>query len=132
MNALISTKQYYCILLLCLLKLAVASHRDDKTHVYITNDVGKGVDLTVHCKSKNNDLGAHLLHDQQMFEFSFIPSLWGNTLFYCKFTWSGQLKWFDIYVEHKSRDDCEDCYWKIKPNGPCMQKNPEACFPWNK
>ncbi|XP_050211377.1 S-protein homolog 5-like [Mercurialis annua] len=129
MSSFISTKQYYyCLLLLCLLQLAIASR--DTTIVYITSNVGKGVDLIVHCKSKNDDLGKHLLHDQETFKFSFVPNIWGSTLFYCGFTWSDQFKWFDIYVE--SRDACQDCYWKIEPNGPCLQQDPVACFPWNK
>ncbi|XP_050211376.1 S-protein homolog 5-like [Mercurialis annua] len=128
MSSFISRKQYYCLLLLCLLKLAIAYHY--KVHVYIANDVGKDVDLTVHCKSKDDDLGVHLLHDQETYQFSFHRNVWGTTLFYCKFTWSDQLKWFDIFVEDKYF--CQDCYWKIKADGPCLQDIPITCFEWNK
>ncbi|KAL5076931.1 hypothetical protein RYX36_015915, partial [Vicia faba] len=32
------------------------------SHVTITNNLEDNLDLTVHCKSKDDDLGAHLLH----------------------------------------------------------------------
>lgn len=43
----------------------------NKTHVRIKNDLGDGVNLTVHCKSKEDDLGVLVLPNDQFFEFSF-------------------------------------------------------------
>ncbi|CAL0302427.1 unnamed protein product [Lupinus luteus] len=93
------------------------------THVYIKNDLGNNIPLTVHCKSKNDDLGAHHLKYQDEYKFQFKPSLFRNTLFFCGFTWDGILHWFDIYVETR---DCPDYdyksnyRWSIQKKFACM------------
>lgn len=62
-----------------------------KKTVRITNAVGANTDLTVHCKSKDDDLGDHVLHSGESFEFHFRQNFWGSTLFYCSFEWRGAL-----------------------------------------
>jgi hypothetical protein len=61
--------------------LAMASSR----HVNIVNSLEDNLDLTIHCKSKDDDLGVHLLHHGDSFgwkfhnaffvrHYSFVPS----------------------------------------------------------
>eukprot|EP00257_Ricinus_communis_P016021 XP_015574063.2 S-protein homolog 5-like [Ricinus communis] len=90
-----------------------------KTHVRVTN--GMNGDLTVHCKSKDDDIGVKLLHPKGFFQFSFFPNFWLTTLYFCKMEWAGHVHWFDIYVAHRDNDRCRDnCFWVVKPDGPCV------------
>lgn len=47
--------------------------------VRISNAVGDNTDLTVHCKSKDDDLGDHVLHSGESFEFHFRQNFGGGT-----------------------------------------------------
>merc|ERR1711924_213226 len=64
-----------------------------KRTVKITNDVGNGLDVTVHCKSKDNDLGAHKLKPNGVYEFGFRPNSWGTSKYFCHFEWNKQVHW---------------------------------------
>ncbi|RDX89113.1 S-protein-like 29, partial [Mucuna pruriens] len=78
-----------------------------KTHVSVTNALKQKEDLTIHCKSADDDLGVHLLHFNQAFEWSFRPKLIGNTQFYCSFQWQKYpLVWYDIYIAKRDRYIC--------------------------
>ena len=45
-----------------------------KVDLRMTNDLGTGKNINVHCKSKHDDRGAHLLTPSQYFEFRFRPN----------------------------------------------------------
>ncbi|KAK5833590.1 hypothetical protein PVK06_017438 [Gossypium arboreum] len=60
-----------------------------KVDVLIYNYLQNGTDLTVHCKSKDDDLGVHLLAFRNYYESKFRPNLFGTTLFYCSMQWDG-------------------------------------------
>ena len=66
---------------------------DKKTYVRIINELGDSIDLNHHCKSKDDDLGIHVLAPHQFFEFSFVPNFLGTTLFFCKFWGTTQYRW---------------------------------------
>ncbi|KAJ4835132.1 hypothetical protein Tsubulata_041542 [Turnera subulata] len=96
--------------------------------------------LTVHCKSKDDDLGVKQLSPSQSFNFSFRARAWpfGQTLFFCKFSWAGGSGWYDIYSESRDGERCIDdrhFSWNIKQNGPCLNKCENQtsvdCSPWN-
>ncbi|KAK0607831.1 hypothetical protein LWI29_021231 [Acer saccharum] len=106
-----------------------------KTTVIITNDMGNGTLLTVHCKSKDNDLGTHDIAEFASYSFSFRPNLFLTTLFFCSFAWQNEFKHFDVYVDKRDNRRCyPKCEWFIRPQGPCYKKSDgqEVCFPWNK
>ncbi|KAE9598044.1 putative plant self-incompatibility S1 [Lupinus albus] len=88
-------------------------------HVYIRNGLGNGTLLTYHCKSKDDDLGVRTLNYNEEFKFQFKPSFFGDTLFFCGFTWEGKLHRFTIYRYSIDNRYCYDCYWSIKRNHPC-------------
>ncbi|KDO59842.1 hypothetical protein CISIN_1g039691mg, partial [Citrus sinensis] len=58
-----------------------------------------GVDLAVHCKSGDDDLGEQVIPHQGNYGFHFRPNFWGTTLFYCKFAWQNTWKWFHTYID---------------------------------
>ncbi|KAF4367263.1 hypothetical protein G4B88_026770 [Cannabis sativa] len=70
-----------------------------KTHVSMTNSLPNKSDLTVHCKSKDNDLGTHVIPFNKSYEIVFHPNLLDTTLFYCNFRWpkNNSDHFFDIY-----------------------------------
>ena len=100
------------------------------------NDLGQGLDLIVHCKSADDDLGVQLIkYPNGLFQFNFRPNANSTTLFYCKFHWSNEFHWFDIYVFDRDHPQCSNCFWKIRPVGPCKlnyaSSQYDLCFPWN-
>ena len=108
------------VLLLCMFTLVWAEH----VNVYITNNLEGNEDLKVHCKSKDNDLGDHLLHINQTytwgFETNFFGGLFGGTLFFCSFQWgNGRLLYIDAYNQAKDFNICLECHWYIHKNRPC-------------
>ncbi|XP_008223961.1 PREDICTED: uncharacterized protein LOC103323728 [Prunus mume] len=86
------------------------------THIRITNGLGPDVDLSIHCKSADDDLGEHLIHYETVYGFDFRIKIFGGTQFFCSFQWPGQFHWFDIFIQ--DRDNCENCAWLIKADGP--------------
>jgi len=102
--------------------------------VSITNDIAPSptpTTLTLHCKSKDDDLGFHNITYAESYKFSFRSRLppFISTLFFCSFTWpeSPQLHYLDIYSY--KRDYCEYCSWKINKNGGTLLAE---FYPWNK
>jgi hypothetical protein len=106
-----------------------------KVTVNITNSLSENLDLTIHCKSKDDDLGSHLLHHGDSFSWRFGRKFFGGTLFYCSFQWNNELHWFDTYNQDET--DCNlHCNWYIHQSGPCLlfdSKEVEDCnYSWNK
>lgn len=109
---------------------------DLKTHVLVRNDLHPNVNLTIHCKSKNDDLGSHVLTYQSTYEFSFLPNFWRTTLYFCSFQWPpNEFHWLDIFVG--GSDACKLCQWSLyRPDGLCRfnssSKKYDECYSWNK
>ncbi|CAG7900258.1 unnamed protein product, partial [Brassica rapa] len=82
------------------------------------NNLG-GPLLTVHCKSKNDDLGVHMVAANKDYHFSFQPNVWKTTLFFCGFQWNNQFKRFNIFDATRDEGVGEKFNWSIKPDGPC-------------
>ncbi|XP_059451239.1 S-protein homolog 5-like [Corylus avellana] len=108
-----------------------------RVRVEVFNDLGDGLNLTIHCKSGDVDLGVHVIkYPNGFFSFDFKPNFWGTSLYFCGFRWKdSELKWFDIYVFDRDHPRCSDCFWKIRPDGACQlnygTKEYDLCYPWN-
>ncbi|KAI5386796.1 S-protein homolog 29 [Lathyrus oleraceus] len=133
------TIKFSILLIIILLVEASGLTFNPKVHVYIRNDIPPHptpLNLTVHCKSKDDDLGFHTLVYGEIYTFSFRPSLFPQfsaTLFFCSFAWKGSpdLHYLDVYDE--DFDDCIVCSWKITKTGGCkpLKQKPDACVVWN-
>ncbi|QCD85985.1 Plant self-incompatibility S1 [Vigna unguiculata] len=87
-------------------------------HMLIVNKLGHGTPLTLHCKSKNDDLQVHVIQYDQSFRWKFRPNFWGTTLFYCYFWWSGGRGAYDIYKDRRDHDRCtHNCDWYVTKEG---------------
>ena len=88
-------------------------------HLSIENDIK--ADITLHCKSKDDDLGEHTLNNSSDFRFKFQPNIFKTTLFFCSFAWPNAFHWFNIYNYMRDSGSCvHHCDWKIKPDHPCL------------
>ncbi|KAE8659936.1 hypothetical protein F3Y22_tig00116959pilonHSYRG00018 [Hibiscus syriacus] len=76
---------------------------DRSVGVTIRNDLENRKDLIIHCKSKDDDLGVHVLSYKESYDFRFVPHLLGRTLFFCRMTWNGKSHWFDVYTEERDK-----------------------------
>ncbi|KAG2279945.1 hypothetical protein Bca52824_051165 [Brassica carinata] len=84
----------------------------------ITNKLlmlGGGLTLTLHCKSKDDDLGVQTLAPDSRWSFKFTPAFFGTTRFSCNFKWGGESHSFDIYDDDRDVGDkqCYLCSWNI-------------------
>ncbi|CAI0544132.1 unnamed protein product [Linum tenue] len=128
--------------LLLLLLLAAASPADawsiwGKTTVVVRNELVNHLQMDLHCKSREDDLGGVLLQVFEEFQWSFRPNLFGGTLFYCHVNWGdGRLYWFDFYVQRRDIKRCRSvCRWSVDVHGPCSYNEHEGgydkCYHWN-
>ncbi|XP_018474314.2 S-protein homolog 3-like [Raphanus sativus] len=111
-----------------------------KSVVRITNRLGDGSTLNLHCKSPNDDLGLQILAQHKFWSFTFRPNIWGTTYFTCHFTWpQGHSTHFDIYDDIRDgvnrRTPCIYCFWDISKDGPCRFNQAsnlfDICYYWN-
>jgi hypothetical protein len=108
-----------------------------KTAVTITNTLSGNLDLNIHCKSGDDDLGPHLLHQGQSFSWSFGNNFFGGTLYFCSFQWNNEIHSFDVYDEDNDLLKCykSNCIWLIKQSGPCKvhpDEKHDECVSWPK
>ncbi|OVA05763.1 Plant self-incompatibility S1 [Macleaya cordata] len=82
--------------------VAVNAFYFSKKTIHLQNDLEGGESLWVHCKSKDDDLGEHVLRTGQAVQWSFRPNIWGTTLFYCYVSRGRGVVGFDIYGGHAS------------------------------
>jgi len=125
------------VLLLYMFTLVCGKHH---IHMYITNNLEGKEDLNIHCKSKSDDLGLHLLHINQTYNWDFGTNFFGGTLFFCSFQWNnGRLLYLDVYDETRDYSLCSDCHWYIHKNKPCRDELVEGeppttlnrqCYNW--
>lgn len=90
--------------------------------VRVENDLGMGSSLSIHCHSKNDDLGLHVLANGQFIEWSFNDNIWLTTLFWChiNYNFRGHIvdQSFDVFKAKKELNRCsERCWRSIRPDG---------------
>ncbi|GAV64192.1 Self-incomp_S1 domain-containing protein, partial [Cephalotus follicularis] len=96
---------------------AIAQIALTKVHVGITNKMDSNV--TIHCKSKDDDLGIHVLSSGQSYGWGFRVNLWETTLFFCGFTTKKGGGVYNIYQARRDKTRCHGstCLWDVKDDG---------------
>ncbi|KAG2334251.1 hypothetical protein Bca52824_005431 [Brassica carinata] len=134
--------QVYVVVIFLFVHLAASQVEkifDREKTVEITNKLGGGLKLTLHCKSKDDDLGVQTLAPDSTWSFKFSPAIFKVTQFFCNFKWGGESHWFDIYDDNRDGDGgdfpCYLCRWNINRSQPCRadtNKFVKQCYDWNK
>lgn len=88
-----------------------------KTHVVINNSLGEGLNLTVHCKSKDHDLGTQVIADGGNYEWSFKVNFIKTTLYFCGCNWQDGGGVFDMYRADRDFNRCMQCRWVAQKDG---------------
>ncbi|EXC19888.1 hypothetical protein L484_017865 [Morus notabilis] len=90
-----------------------------KVEASIKNRLGSGKNMTVHCQSKDDDLGLRTVPYDDAFSWEFGVNAGGTTLFYCVLGWESVGNYqFDAYSFGRDRVRCETrCEWLISVEG---------------
>ncbi|OIV91988.1 hypothetical protein TanjilG_07727 [Lupinus angustifolius] len=125
--------------LLLLTSLIVVSEgsifKRPKRHVHVMNFLDRNINLKVHCKSTDDDLGFHDVSYGNEYEFEFYPNIFGTTLFLCNLQWQGKVQLVTVY-NAKSADfeRCVDnCNWRVELHQLCTwgdDQSKKVCSPW--
>lgn len=84
--------------------------------VHITNELPSNAHkLTLHCQSKDDDLGYHDLRVGQDFQWGFHRNMRGTTLFFCHFWWNNKQRAFAVYNSIISEG--RHSFWIVKADG---------------
>ncbi|RID80362.1 hypothetical protein BRARA_A03031 [Brassica rapa] len=84
-------------------------------------------------------LETELWHQEDRGSLNLNLVFFGNTKFYCSFSWENELHYLDIYKQDIDRlfaeFGCRRCEWKIHKNGACKLNKDngmiDVCLPWN-
>jgi hypothetical protein len=134
MTAPNSTTLKFSILLIILLAFDYREASSNNGHlisVLIINRVSvpsHPTTITVHCKSKDNDLGFHTVPYSGSYGFLFTENVIGTTLFFCSFTWPEDPRRHYLDIYDAKHDSCLECIWNIISDGGCL--NSHKCGPW--
>ncbi|XP_010543913.1 PREDICTED: pumilio homolog 15-like [Tarenaya hassleriana] len=74
----------------------------DRNHVAIRNALEHNKTLKVHCKSKDNDLGFHLLGPDTVYRFKFHDNFGLSTLYWCNLWQGPHYKHYQVFVAYRS------------------------------
>ncbi|GMN20758.1 hypothetical protein TIFTF001_047166 [Ficus carica] len=109
-----------------------------ETMVVITNYLPNNQSLTLHCKSKDDDLGVHVLPPNGgSFRWLFRMNFWHTTLYFCSLNWSNGAVVFDAYRAKRDYNKrCNfDCDWNVFEDGIhgyTDRGGNDLTIPWNK
>ncbi|CAL9023323.1 unnamed protein product [Prunus brigantina] len=101
-----------------------------KWHVYVVNGLNDNQTMSVHCKSKDDDLGIQNLPQGANTTWSFRTNFVHSTLFWCymsKANAHAALKvfWQDIYLFQKC--NWKNCIYVAKDDGVYIKDFPKDC-----
>ncbi|KAB2058047.1 hypothetical protein ES319_A11G208700v1 [Gossypium barbadense] len=92
-----------------------------KDHVHISNDFSNGNKLTIHCKSRDDDLGWHVLQVSEEWSWTFRENIYGTTLFWCNLigeNHSASVQVFYMYdTEFLKMCNYKECFWSVRDDG---------------
>ncbi|GAB2228994.1 hypothetical protein Droror1_Dr00023128 [Drosera rotundifolia] len=89
-----------------------------KVHVHITNNVPDKATIVVHCKSRDDDLGAQYIASGQVYEFAFYVNFTATTLFFCGYHWQAKNVIGDAFDANRDGGRCKHkCDWTVDGTG---------------
>ncbi|KAM1033812.1 hypothetical protein FF1_037260 [Malus domestica] len=94
-----------------------------KIHIDVENTLVSNTVVELHCKSKSDDLGNHVIPHGGAYNFTFHDDFWDRTLFFCYMQWRrSDGKWvkaaFNIYKPKRDQKRCmHRCKWQINEYG---------------
>ncbi|KAJ8747306.1 hypothetical protein K2173_013089 [Erythroxylum novogranatense] len=89
-----------------------------RTSVTIYNQMKDGSNFTVHCKSKDDDLGSHVVQVGSPYEWKFRVNFFATTLFFCDAYWKDKSIGFNGYEAKRDLSRCPwECVWKGSEDG---------------
>ncbi|CAI0541408.1 unnamed protein product [Linum tenue] len=107
-------------------------------HVHVVNELSGGRAVTVHCKSKNNDMGVHVVPPGSEYQWRFRPNIFGNTIFWCHVAKGNVEVVFDAFNEEDKdpweRIHMDNTYWVARDDAVYLRqfwKNNNMVF-WRK
>ncbi|XP_022752273.1 S-protein homolog 1-like [Durio zibethinus] len=115
------SNKFMAILLVVAIALSQISlaHAGKRYYVHIINGLSDN-ELTIHCQSKDDDLGVHLIQMSKEWYWTFEANFGGTTLFWCNMSWANHHGRFDVYwVNRELLDKCDfkECFWKAEDDG---------------
>lgn len=106
--------------------------------VAILNNM-KDSTLIVHCKSKDDNLGEHVVNVGGKYYWMFKENLWQTTLFWCNFSskygkTSGEVFWPEKRSWLSNRCDHNTCIWAAQESGIYLRLGSfdyfQLIYPW--
>ncbi|WVZ10028.1 hypothetical protein V8G54_014558 [Vigna mungo] len=91
-----------------------------RKHVSIKNRLGAGKNMSLHCQSKDNDLGHQNIANGDEFGWDFSDNIFGTTLFFCDVGWEKVEEYhFNAYSFGRDRVRCDGvgCSWLLSVEG---------------
>ncbi|KAL4336618.1 hypothetical protein AHAS_Ahas12G0028200 [Arachis hypogaea] len=84
------------------------------TTVEVTNLLQNGLSFTIHCKSRDDDLGVHVVESNGQYHWKFHSNYLGTTLFFCGITWNNGSIVYDLYRYNRDYRRCSThCDWIV-------------------
>ena len=105
-----------------------------KWTVVILNKLSSNQQLFVHCKSKDDNLGDHVVEAGQSYEWKFRENAFQTTLFWCTLRTPTNLhQTFEVYWREKgewlrSRCNFKICMWYARDDGIYLLNIPRGSF----
>ncbi|XVE89969.1 hypothetical protein DITRI_Ditri20bG0039200 [Diplodiscus trichospermus] len=104
---------------------------EEEYRVHISNGLSNNNELTIHCQSKDDDLGEHRIPVSQEWNWSFKVNQSGTTLFWCNMNWANHHGSFEIFVvDHEllKRCDFKECFWSARDDGLYLENNSDGSW----
>ncbi|KAF8014653.1 hypothetical protein BT93_H0457 [Corymbia citriodora subsp. variegata] len=88
-----------------------------KTVVQVFNRLNS-TSFTIHCKSKDDDMGTHVVGPKGNYQFKFRANFWGTTLFFCGVSCAKGWTAFVVYSIKRDIDRCQTySMWEVRSDG---------------
>lgn len=87
------------------------------------------VPTRIHCYSKDDDLGAHLLWMKEEFRFEFTVDFWKKTHFWCDMGFGTNERTVDVFQTGIETHTCRstgNCFWSMREDGIYFSNNDQS------